>query len=223
MKTKSTKMLRSPLTWLGGKSLLRGEIISRLPNGIKTWVEVFAGAAWVTFGKPPSLYEILNDVDGNLVNFYKVVQDESLCEELVKELESVLISRQLFEEYQEQLKNKKGLSPVKRAALFYYVLKLSFGGQAKHFGVMTSAKPRLNVKEVRRIFTETQQRLAWCCIEKLDFRQLIPRYDRKYTFFYCDPPYRVKSSRAYCSSLNDDDYWDLKDMLDKRRPNRERV
>lgn len=213
MKKKTEKMLRSPLTWLGGKSLLRGKIISRLPNGIKTWVEVFCGASWVTFGKIPSPYEVLNDIDSMLVNFYEVVSDDSLCEELIQELEHVLISRELFEKYQKTLKNK-GLSPVKKASMFYYVIKNSFGGMGKYFGVDPLNKPGLNVKEVRRLFLETQQRLAWVRIENLDFRECIKRYDRKYTFFYLDPPYHTPTSRSYCSFFIDHDYRDLKCILD---------
>lgn len=53
---------RSPLAWMGGKSRLADRIVQRLPEH-ETYCEVFAGAAWVLFRKPPSQVEILNDVN----------------------------------------------------------------------------------------------------------------------------------------------------------------
>ena len=63
----------SPLKWIGGKKLLRNEIVSRFcPH--QCYIEVFGGALWVYFYKNPSKVEIVNDLNGELINFYKVLQ-----------------------------------------------------------------------------------------------------------------------------------------------------
>lgn len=66
-------MMNSPIPWLGGKRLLRKRVISLFPEH-KCYVEVFGGGAWVLFGKEPSSVEVLNDIDGELINFYRIVK-----------------------------------------------------------------------------------------------------------------------------------------------------
>jgi len=70
-------MIRSPIKWVGGKSKLRKVIIPMIPEH-KCYVEVFGGAAWVLFGKPPSQIEVLNDIDEDLINFFEVVKTNPL-------------------------------------------------------------------------------------------------------------------------------------------------
>ena len=71
----SYKMLNSPFKWVGGKSRIRKAIIPLLPPHT-CYVEPFAGAAWVLFGKPLSDVEVLNDIDQELVNFFRVVREQ---------------------------------------------------------------------------------------------------------------------------------------------------
>jgi len=87
-------MIRSPFKWVGGKSRLRKTIISMLPPH-ECYVEVFAGAAWVLFGKQPSKIEVLNDIDGEVINFFGVVKERP--EELIASFEWDLVSREEFE------------------------------------------------------------------------------------------------------------------------------
>src|SRR3972149_5511738 len=95
MATTDTKhgMVNSPFKWVGGKSRLRKQIISLLPKHT-CYVEPFSGAAWVLFGKPPSDVEVLNDIDQELVNFFRVVKDKP--DELIASFEWELVSRAEF-------------------------------------------------------------------------------------------------------------------------------
>ena len=67
------KKLSSPFPWVGGKRLLREQIISRIPEHT-CYVEAFAGGAWVYWGKDPSHVEVINDINGDLVNLYRQIQ-----------------------------------------------------------------------------------------------------------------------------------------------------
>ncbi len=60
--------MNSPFKWVGGKSRLRKQIVAMLPAHT-CYVELFAGAAWVLFAKPPSEVEVLNDIDQELISF----------------------------------------------------------------------------------------------------------------------------------------------------------
>jgi DNA adenine methylase len=203
-------MQNSPISWLGGKRLLRKTIISKFP-GHKCYVEVFGGGAWVLFGKDPSKVEVLNDIDGELINFYHVVK---CCpHELLLELQWDLVSREMFKKYIDDSGEDDVKSYVKRAKNFYYIIKASFGGSGKHFGVMTTSKPKLNLQEVDHIIFSAHDRLKRVIIENLDCKDLIERHDREFTLFYLDPPYRTASSKSYHSYFKDEDYIRLNEVL----------
>ena len=68
--------MNSPLSYIGGKSKLAKTIISMLPEH-EAYCEVFAGAGWVFFNKEPSKYEIINDLDSELITFYRVLYSVS--------------------------------------------------------------------------------------------------------------------------------------------------
>ena len=83
-----------PLPYIGGKNRLATKIISMLPEHT-TYVETFAGGAQVLFHKPPSHVEVLNDLDYDVVNFFRVCQWH--YEELIRYLRYSLVSRTLHE------------------------------------------------------------------------------------------------------------------------------
>ena len=83
-----------PLPYVGGKNRLASQIISLLPEHI-TYVEPFAGGAQVLFHKNPSNVEVLNDLNYDIVNFFRVCQWH--YEELIRYLRFCLSSRKLHE------------------------------------------------------------------------------------------------------------------------------
>jgi DNA adenine methylase len=87
------KMLNSPIKWAGGKSRLRQSVVDLLPPHT-CYVEVFGGAAWVLFGKPPSDVEILNDIDQELITFFRVVKYQP--QEFLNSFDLELVSRAEF-------------------------------------------------------------------------------------------------------------------------------
>ncbi|OQX03946.1 MAG: hypothetical protein BWK73_37825 [Thiothrix lacustris] len=178
---------RPPLAgWIGGKSQLARRIIESIPEH-KCYCEVFAGAAWVMFKKQPSDVEIVNDLNGDVVNLYRVLQNH--LEEFVKQFKFQLISR---EEWNRQnTVQPETLTDIQRAARFYYLQRLSFGGkvQGRTYGTATTHKPRLNLLRIEEDLTDAHLRLSQVWIENLDFESCLKRHDRPHTFFYLDPPY----------------------------------
>jgi len=83
--------MNSPLLYIGGKSKL-SETIIKMISPHQTYCEVFCGAAWVFFRKEVSKYEVINDLDSDLVTFYRVLQNH--LEEFLKQFKWVLSSRE---------------------------------------------------------------------------------------------------------------------------------
>ena len=95
------------ISWIGGKKLLRQTIIENFPDKkqFNKYVEVFGGAGWVLFAKDRhAANEVYNDINSNLTNLFKCVKYHA--EELQKELNFTINSRELFEEYISQINSK---------------------------------------------------------------------------------------------------------------------
>ncbi len=190
-KNGNSKMLNSPFKWVGGKSRLRKPIIDLLPEHT-CYVEPFAGAAWILFGKPPSEVEILNDLDQELVTFFRVVKEKP--EALIASFEWELVSRAEFERLAKLEASQ--LSEVQRAHRFYYLIMAGWGGELNYPRFQTSITDgghgnRLigALKTLRERLQPVHDRLRTVIIENLDWRECIERYDRSSTVMYLDPPY----------------------------------
>ena len=202
--------LKSPLAWVGGKSQLTDTILPLIPPH-QGYVEVFAGAAWVLFRKPESKSEVINDINGDLVTLYRVLQNH--LDEFVRYFRWALVSR---DEYQRLLKvDRSTLTDIQRAALFYYLVRSSFGANVSDpsLGVSSTHKPRLNLLRIEEDLSTAHLRLSRVHIESLPFAQAIKRFDRPETFFYCDPPYWDCEDVYGKGIFSKDDFVVLRDTL----------
>ena len=157
----------SPLNWLGGKKYLKKVIIPKIPKH-KCYVECMCGAAWIFFAKEPSEVEVINDIDDQLINFFRVVK--TVPDALKYELAWDLVSRELFQQYRQELVDYPDLDSVRKAKNFYYVLKCSFGGMRQTFGYGKTRKPSLNFKRVDRIIHDVYERLIHVYVGILTMR-----------------------------------------------------
>jgi DNA adenine methylase len=176
--------MRGPINYIGGKNRLANVIIERIPDHL-TYVEPFSGGAQVFFRKPRSKIEVLNDLDSQLVNFYRVCQNH--YEELIRSMRFMPVSREWFEDFKKR--SGDGMTDIQRASLFLYLQKLAYGGRVtrKAFGIHIGERPNLREESVTKSLTEAHSRLAGVQIEHLPYDEVIQRYDRPGTFFYLDP------------------------------------
>jgi DNA adenine methylase len=200
--------LNSPLHYTGGKSRLAKRIISRFPAHT-CYCEVFAGAAWVFFGKQPSKVEVLNDRDGEVINLFRVVQNH--YEEFIRQFKYYVVSRKLFEIIKRQ--DPFTLTDIQRAVKCFYIMKMSFAGKlmSPSFGYATTGRSGFNILDLEEKILEMHWRLASVYIENLDYKNCIERYDRPHTLFYLDPPYY--GTKDYRHNMVDEDYLDLAKIL----------
>lgn len=176
------------IPWPGGKSRLAAQLFPLFDNTHKTYVEPFAGAAAMLFLRPePAKCEVLNDVNGDLVNLYRVVQHH--LDEFVRQFRWQLVSR---DEFARLMKSEPStLTDIQRAARFFYLQKTCFGGKVsgQNFGVDSGGPPRINLVRLEEDLSMAHLRLARVTIENLAWQACMARYDRPDAFFFCDPPY----------------------------------
>ena len=179
--------MNSPLCYAGGKSRLAKTIIEMMP-GHHTYCEVFAGAAWVFFKKPESRVEVINDLDSDLVCFYRVLQHH--LEEFLRQFKWLLTSREFFEDFKRQ-QDAGGFTDIQRAARYYYLQRLCYGGRPDNraFGAGPTNPKRVNLVRMEEELSLVHLRLARVVIENLPWRDFVQKYDRPTTAFYIDPPY----------------------------------
>lgn len=150
-------------------------------------MEPFCGAAALFFYKEPSKVEVLNDINGEIINLFRVVKFH--IEELCRQFKWALTSRENWKRLQQT--PPETLTDVQRAARFLYLQKLAFGGRAtsQSFGVDSTRRSPFNIFSLEQDLEDAHFRLSHVTIEHLDWREAVRRYDRPHTLFYCDPPY----------------------------------
>lgn len=190
-------------SYLGSKFTLVDKLEPFFPPHLH-FVDVFMGSMIVTLNKKPSKIETVNDINGNIVNFFKVLRDNPY--ELYTLLYLTPVSREEFNNSWDM----ENISDLERARRFYIRTKQSFcsmGSQKKSKGWhMTKTKSNASLAEtvskwsnsLHKLFPIVD-RITSIQIENRHFRELIPFLDFEEAFFYQDPPYH-KEARA---SFND--------------------
>lgn len=198
-------MLKPPISRMGGKSKLRKTIIDLLPEHT-CYVELFFGAGWVFFGKEQSKTEVINDVDKELINLFRMIKYHA--PEIERMLEYEFSGRDIFEEYKNY--NVTDLTEINRAVRFLYLISQSFASKGKHYGYGTNSRPSPHIfykNELERI----KDRLRNTFVENLSFENIIEKYDRDYTVFFCDPPYF--GTEGYGNEFGEKEHLLLRDKL----------
>jgi DNA adenine methylase len=179
---------RPALRYYGGKWRLAPWIISHFPSHT-CYVEPFCGAASVFFRKPPTEFEILNDLDGDVVNFFRVLRGQS--EDLIRAIIATPFSRQ---EYQDAWRPTE--DPLERARRYYVCAWQGWGG-GKGSRPSGWRYQHTNNRGKHVVDDWDQVDHLWAIVERLkvafiecdDALAVIERYDQPHTLFYLDPPY----------------------------------
>lgn len=198
-------MLKPPLPWKGGKSQLRKQIIEMFPDHV-CYTEPFFGMGWVYFGKAPSKVEVINDVNGEVINLFRMIKYHS--DEIQRLMEYEVSARDQFDYY--QAINIKQLTEIQRAIRFMFIISQSFGGMGKTFGYGTQGRPKPQIFDTDQL-KHIKARLRNTYIENKPFLDIIQRYDRSHTLHFCDPPYFATS--GYEHDFTDQDHILLRDIL----------
>jgi DNA adenine methylase len=204
--------MKPPLTYYGGKQKLSQLITSLIPDH-NLYCEPFFGGGAVFFAKPPSNLEVINDCNGDMINFYRVVKNNH--RKLAKEIKATLHSREHHQAAKIVLGYPQHFNEIKRAWAIWVLanegyasrLDSSWGYDRKR---NTSAK-RLHHK--RENFTrQYAERMEKTEIECTDAPKVIQSRDHKDSFFYCDPPY-FNAGMGHYKNYSEQDFENLLKLL----------
>lgn len=191
----------SPFVWFGGKQRLARRIAALLPEHL-VYVEAFGGAASVLLSKAPSRLEVYNDLDGSLVNFFRVLRDQP--DELERRLRLTPFSRAEFDAAVVQWRTRFAEiqhDEVEWARLFWTRVEQSFAGTPTTVGWAGEFRGRRRGSRAKTSLTKLDRlerisaRLRSVQIENLDWRAVLDRYDGPDAVFYLDPPYEPTTLR----------------------------
>lgn len=174
----------SPSVWFNSRLNMRKEIVDAFPSHF-CYCEPFKGTMSTLFYKDKSKIESLNDPNDDIVNFYEVVKDREKYKSLLKcvnneiTVNGEIFTNNIFDSYYMDLNEydkRKDLSKIEFSYRFFYVLLYGSG-----YGPSTCYVD---------IFIENiYKRLESVFIEKMNYKDILLRYDRDHTFFYIDLPH----------------------------------
>jgi DNA adenine methylase len=210
--------------WYGGKFSHLEWLLPLLPQ-CHHYCEPFSGSAAVLLNRPPSPVETYNDIDGDVVTFFRVLRDHS--EDLIRAISLTPFAR---EEYHLAINGPEdGISDVERARRFYIRARQTRTGLAQTASIGRWA----NCKDTSRAgmsgvvsrwlggveaLGDIAQRLLRVQIENRPAVDVIRLYDAPGTLFYCDPPYLHATrgdSKAYGFEMDEAQHRAFADVVNQ--------
>lgn len=207
--------VKAILKYPGAKNRIADWICSYIPQH-EVYLELFAGSLAVFFSKAPSKIETLNDLDGNIVNYFRVIRNKHV--ELMHALYQTPYAR---DEYYAAFEGKENESDIERARKFAVRCWQGFGCSNLYRNGFRSSQqgnsPR-TTKEWREIperLEGASNRLKNAQIENLPAVELLKRYNTPDVFIYADPPYLhgTRKNYLYKHEMEDADHVELLEAL----------
>ena len=204
----SPTWVRCPVVipWYGGKFELSKKLVPMLPSH-ERYFEVFAGGLSMFFRKNKCTWNVVNDLDNDVVNLYiSVVEEFEAFKEFVYWYPR---SRALFLEIKDEIKQGKEIEmpDPRRAARYFYVIRTAFN-KNPYGSFSKSPKKDWGTKLIEEL-KYSRSYFDGVTIENLDFRELLKRYPpRDVDLWYMDPPYVVAGERGdyYVHDFTDEDH-----------------
>ena len=202
-------MTHGPLKWHGGKHYLARQIVSLFPPHTH-FVEPYAGGLAVLLAKLPKGSEVVNDLHGDLMNFWRVLQDEAMFRRFRRRVQAVPFSEVEWHDAKQSLREhavregQEGL--IERAASFFIVCRQSLAGRCEDFASLSRNRTRRGMNEQASAWLnavagleQVHNRLQRVVILNKTAMEVLHSEDGPETLFYLDPPYlpETKSSKAF--------------------------
>ena len=219
----ATARLDGPLKWFGGKGAFNGKlakwIISPMPPHLHYVEPYFGGGAVLLAKDPKGISEVVNDIHGELTNFWRVLQDERQFAKFLRIVSAVPFAEPLYD----AASNGTASDPIQSALRFFIRCRQSRAGQFKDFATMSRTRTRRGMNEQASAWLSAVEglsavhaRLKRVVILNRDAFEVIRQQDGTQTCFYLDPPYVHETREAikvYEYEMTRDDHKELLRVL----------
>jgi DNA adenine methylase len=207
------KTLKPALKWHGCKAYLALRILALMPPHVH-YVEPFAGGLAVLLARDPAdprlfisshrdhqgVSEVVNDLDGRLTTFWRVLHDEEMFVRFRRQIETVPVSRSEWEAAHE---HEYGSDPVAGAVAFFINCRQSRQALGKDFLTHAKGRVRRGMNDHASAWLSAVEglpavhaRLMRVVVENRPAVDVIRAHDSEGTLFYCDPPYLHETRTA---------------------------
>src|SRR5215467_12477431 len=209
----------SVLHWAGGKGRQLDYLLPLIPV-TRLYVEPFGGGGSVLLNRPRSEIEVYNDLDGELVNLFAVLQDDDSYRRFRRTVALVPYSRAGFEASLHRVRNPVETDMVRRAVDFYTVLNQSVSG--KRLASVGDWSRNRTVNNADNWFRRQEglvmvhERIRNVQLESRDAIDIVHQWDTADTTFYLDPPYVLETrgrNRYYAVEPGDEYHRQLVEVL----------
>ena len=209
-------LLKSPVNRMGGKFFLTGWLSEMIPNHV-LYCDPFCGAGHLLIYKSPSPVEIINDIDGHLIAFFRVIQHPEKRQMLIEKLNYMPYSRGLRNEIRSRWKDGNiPVDEIERATQWFYLNRTCFSCDQERGGFAVPSITGRNPAQSYYTAIDSLEHITRCLrgvtIECLDYANCIQRYDSEDTLFYVDPPY-LDTEHYYGDSFSHEDHHKLAELL----------
>jgi DNA adenine methylase len=207
--------MNTPITYYGGKTRMLCHILPLIPEH-RIYVEPFAGGAAVFFAKKPSKIEVLNDINGNIANFYEIclTNFDALNQKIICTLHDEFSHKKAQEIFFDENNNADNLT---RAWAVFVLSQMSFGSDFASKWQWVKNKddnwhPAVGIRNKREAFKFIKKRLSLVSIHNNDALEIIKKRDGNETFQYLDPPY-VGARQGHYNGYTQEKFIELMDLL----------
>ncbi len=209
-----SEIMSSPVVqYTGSKWRIAPWILKQFPLHT-CYVEPFCGGASILFRKKRSSIEVINDLDGAVVNFFDVLRDRT--DELLRAIRLTPYARA-----EVQRAHASTGVPLEDARRFYIRSRMQFGGvkldHPNSWRYKSKIDRRSPIKEWLNAdhLMSAANRLQGVYIENDTALNVIARFDTNDSIFYCDPPYtaETRTDDDYIHEMSTEDHIDLSKAL----------
>ena len=218
-----TARVNPPLKYWGGKHYLAERIVALMPPHLH-YVEPFFGGGAVLLAKDPEgVSEVVNDLHGDLVNFWRVLQGDDTFARFARIASAIPFSEAEYDEATVRLEDSSEADPVRRAVWFFVACRQSRSGSMAGFATLTRNRTRRGMNEQASAWLNAVEgppsvhaRLKRVAILNRPALDAIRQQDGPNTLFYLDPPYLHETraaTGAYRHEMTADGHRELLDAI----------